>query len=68
MIDVIVRALAVVGALVMAALAWFSAMWALSRRADRKARAALTEVPPLDSPVWDRLIAALIEEERRDGS
>lgn len=67
MIDLIIRALAVVGGLVVAAAAWFSAMWALSRRDDRKARAALDELPPLDSPVWDRLIAALIEEERRNG-
>jgi hypothetical protein len=66
-IDLIIRALAVVGALVVTAAAWFSAMWALSRRDDCKARAALDEVPPLDSPVWDRLIAALIDEERRNG-
>lgn len=67
MIDLIIRALAVVGALAVTAAVWFSAMWALSRRDDRKAKAALDELPPLDSPVWDRLIAALIDEERRNG-
>lgn len=46
MIDLIIRAFAVVGALAVTAAVWFSAMWALSRRDDRKARAALDELHP----------------------
>lgn len=65
MFEFLRNAFAIVGALWAVAFGWLVAMWVLSCRADRKRRSEMY-LPPADDPAWDRLLADLLDQDRRD--